>query len=588
MVANVHPLFLQPGDMVAGWRIVRLLGRGTYGVVYEVEQDGQRFALKLACHTERGVDPWRTDARAQREIACLQQLKHPHILRMWSHGRWPDPCHGFTYIVTDFVDGYTLAEWARKRAFTPHEAVVLFGKLFDAADYMHEHQVFHRDLSVNNLMVTRKGEPVIIDFGVADYAAADMLTDGPLPPGTRRNRSPEAQAFWERNRDNPQARYRFQATDDIFALGASLYDVLTDPTPAWPRSRPPLGNRLLPPPSPHRVSEGRVPAELSSFVLTLIHPSLEVRPDTARLGKWAMEEFARHEGEAWHGHTVHSISARLPTEPSEEAPAVVPQPHGPAVPSAPRPRPGWHLPALLAPLLPVVLAAVVAALLPRPAALPPAPRALAEKPTSPPAALPLPLPTQQEATPSVKPQDDSPTLLQAAPPKPPGLSKAKRCALLVFTLEWTAAGCAGVQKRPEPGGACPEASLKAMEQELGWEVDSDTAPLILVDVTKGPDSRSTRDDDNTVFADGPVTGELVKPEGKAPTGTRLEGHLWTTGDRIYGRYIRAILPDGRTLPICLELEEEEESVGLPKLESSKPGQVVGWKLSQTRNVSQWR
>ncbi|HEX8705340.1 MAG TPA: serine/threonine protein kinase, partial [Myxococcaceae bacterium] len=111
MVTDVNPLNLQPGDRVDGWRILRLIGRGSYGVVYEVEKDGQHFALKLACRTGLGVDPQKTDARAQREIACLQQLNHPHIIRMWSHGRWPDPRRGLSYIVMDFVDGYTLAQW---------------------------------------------------------------------------------------------------------------------------------------------------------------------------------------------------------------------------------------------------------------------------------------------------------------------------------------------------------------------------------------------------------------------------------------------------------------------------------------------
>ncbi|HEX8697736.1 MAG TPA: protein kinase, partial [Myxococcaceae bacterium] len=530
-----------------------------------------------------------------REIACLQQLNHPHIIRMWSHGRWPDPRRGLSYIVMDFVDGYTLAQWVQKSAFTPHEAAVVFLKLFDAAHCMHERQVFHRDLSMNNILVTRQGEPVIIDFGVADYATADTLTDGPLPPGTPRNRSPEAQEFWEKNRHNPQARYRFQATDDLFALGVNLYDVLTDPTPTRPKRRPLLGNPLLPPPSPHKVSGGRVPLEFSSYVMLLIDPSLEVRPGSALHAKRAHEEFARQEGEAWHGHTVHSVTAQLPPPPPEGAVAMAPPAPGPAAPSASRPPPGWRQPALLAPLLPVVLAAVVAALLPRPPAAPRAPPALAEKPTSHPVALPLPLPTQQEASPSVKPQDTSPTHTQATPSpplpqasKPRGLSKAQRCALLVFTLEWGAASCAGVQKRPEPGGACPEEALRAMRQELGWAVDSNQSALIQVDVTKPPDEW-TQNDDNTVYADGPVTGAVVRnPEGKAPIGTRLEGHLWTTGDRIYGRYIRAILPDGRTLPICLELEEDEDNVGIPKFAGSKPGQAVGWKTSQTRNVERWR
>jgi hypothetical protein len=81
---------------------------------------------------------------------------------------------------------------------------------------------------------------------------------------------------------------------------------------------------------------------------------------------------------------------------------------------------------------------------------------------------------------------------------------------------------------------------------------------------------------------------LIRPEGKVPKGTRLEGHLWTTGDRIYGRYVRAILPGGRTVPICTELEETSDFVGLAKEAGSKPGHAVTIKYAQTRNVERWR
>ena len=72
-------------------RIIRKIGDGSYGVVYEVEKDGQRFALKVACQVDRRGDPKQTDARAMREAVCLGKLEHPHIIRMWAHGRSPDP-----------------------------------------------------------------------------------------------------------------------------------------------------------------------------------------------------------------------------------------------------------------------------------------------------------------------------------------------------------------------------------------------------------------------------------------------------------------------------------------------------------------
>jgi serine/threonine protein kinase len=648
MFADFDPLDLKPGQMVSHWRIVRRIGRGGYAVVYEVEKDGQRFALKLACQTERSLDPKQTDARARREAACLQLLNHRHIIRMRGQGRWPDTLSGFHYIVLDFVDGYTLARWVERTNPTPHEVVVLFLKLFEALEHMHGKNVFHRDLSLRNIMVTKDGEPVIIDFGAADHATAEDLTDGPLPPGTPRVRSPEAQAFWDENRLKPGARYTFKATDDIFALGANLYDVLTNPTPTRGETRPLLGNALIEQPTPHRATKGRVPVELSAYAMKLISRDLEVRPATAKDARRPLLDLVRFEGADWRESGIHPASAQLPPEPGEGEPVPVEArgPQGPPEPipshpfpvqvapadAAPVPSPlqvapapadatpvpsaagigaqhsvrrAWLRPVFVGPLVLSVFAAVVAAsLLHRPAQPEPPPVArsapaeqprasstLAEKPTSRPERLASPLPTQKEASLSVKLPDNSPTLTNGVPdPQQAQRGSARRalikkCAALVASVAWLEAGCTGVQTRPDPE-PCPEEAVKAMRQELGWKIGSNDAPFILLDVTKGS-VEEAREQPLTVWKDGPVTGALIEPQGKAPAGMRIDGHLWTTGDRIYGRYVRAHLPGGRTVPICLELANAGD-LGSAKREGSKPGHTVGDKVSSTRAVERWR
>ncbi|KFE69234.1 serine/threonine protein kinase [Hyalangium minutum] len=657
MFADFDPLDLKPGQMVSHWRIVRRIGRGGYAVVYEVEKDGQRFALKLACQTERSLDPKQTDARARREAACLQLLNHRHIIRMRGQGRWPDTLSGFHYIVLDFVDGYTLARWVERTNPTPHEVVVLFLKLFEALEHMHGKNVFHRDLSLRNIMVTKDGEPVIIDFGAADHATAEDLTDGPLPPGTPRNRSPEAQAFWDEHRLKPGARYTFKATDDIFALGANLYDVLTNPSPTRGETRPLLGNMLMTPPTPHRAN-GRVPVELSAYAMKLISRDLEVRPATAKDARRPLVDLERFEGDDWRKFSTHPASAQLPPERAEGEPVPVEarEPDGPqepilshplpvqvapadaapvaspvlVAPAAPVPAPvqvsvpadaapapsaagvaalhsprrAWLRPVFVGPLALSVFAAVMAAsLLHRPvppepppmarsapAEQPPASSTLAEKPTSRPERLASPRPTQKEASLSVKLPDNSPTLTNGVPdPQQAQRVSARRalikkCAALVASVAWLEAGCTGVQTRPDPE-PCPEEAIKAMRQELGWPVGT-YGPFILLDVTKGS-AEEAREEPLTVWKDGPVTGALIRPQGKAPAGMRIDGHLWTTGDRIYGRYVRAHLPGGRTVPICLELENAND-LGSEKREGSKPGAPVASKVSETQAVERWR
>ncbi|MDY7230617.1 serine/threonine protein kinase [Hyalangium rubrum] len=678
MFADFDPLDLKPGQMVSDWRIVRRIGRGGYAVVYEVEKDGERFALKVACQTERSLDPKQTDARARREVACLQQLNHRHIIRMLGQGRWPHARSGFHYIVLDFVDGYTLARWVERTNPTPHEVVVLFLKLFDALEHMHSKNVLHRDLSLRNIMVTKDGEPVIIDFGAADYATAEELTDGPLPPGTPRNRSSEAQAFWDENRLKHGARYEFKATDDIFALGANLYDVLTDPAPERSERQPVLNSMLTTPPTPHRKTKGRVPAELSAYAMKLISRDLEVRPATAKDARRPLVDLVRFEGDAWREIPLHPAAAQLPREPAEEeqVPVEAREPEGPQHPipshplpvqvgpapadaapasspvqpapapadAAPAPSPvqvapapadaapassplqpaptdavpvpsaaetaaqhsprrAWLRPVFLGALALSVFAAVVAASLlhgpaqpePPPVARsapteqPPASSTLAEKPTTRSERLASPLPTQMEASLPVKLPDNSPTLTNGVPnPQQAQRVSARRalikkCATLVASVAWLEAGCTGVQTRPDPE-PCPQEAIKAME-ELDWAVGSH-GPFILLDVAKGS-FEEAREQPDAVWKDGPVTGALIEPEGKAPAGMRIDGHLWTTGERIYGRYVRAHLPGGRTVPICLELENAD-GLGSKKREGSKPGAPVASKVSNTHAAEQWR
>jgi len=270
------------------------------------------------------------------------------------------------------------------------------------------------------------------------------------------------------------------------------------------------------------------------------------------------------------------------------------------------PRRAWLRPTLAAPALALAALAVLALafLLHRPAppqpppvasrALaeqPPASSTLAEKPTSRAEQLASRLPTQKEASPSVKQSDTSPTLTNGTPNAQQGQRASarraliKKCAGLVASVAWLEAGCTGLQTRPDPED-CPKEAITAMEQELGWSLGYEPVPILL-DVTKG-NLEEQRGKPPTVWKDGPVTGALINAAGKAPAGTRVDGHLWTTGDRIYGRYVRAHLPGGRVVPICVEIGNDSDKPGIDKREGSKPGHTLGPRAADSLAVERWR
>ncbi len=580
MAARVDPDQLQPGTLVDGWRVVRRMDGGSYGVVYEVEKGGQSFALKMARHSARSGDQLKTDARLERERACLHQLHHPNIVRAWASGRWQDPRTGLLYIVMDLIDGCTLAEWVESTHPTPHEVVVLFEKLFSALEHMEKCHLSHRDLSLRNIMVRKAdGEPFIIDFSVADYAGAEELTEGPLPPGTPRNRSPEATRFWRENRLNTLARYPFKVSDDIFALGADLYDVLTNPTPTKSQKRVPLGSEVLAPPSPFLATQGRVPERLSAFAMTLIDPEPGKRP-TAKEGRRVFTDMRQQNDPAWHT-PFHSPAAQVPPAP-EPAPGM--EAGAPRVAAkVPVPRRGWGWPAWGGALVLLVLVGVGALSLRarawREPASPPLPAPRAEKPTSPAPRLPSQPPTPQEARPTVNPPENALTPTAVSPSSPPPaevplrrrkLSQRERCALAVGTLTWIQLGCPSIQVSPEPDERCPPEAIKVMDEVLDWDDSGKTMWRIIVDVKKGGEEGKT-----AVFTDGPVQGAVSEGYGRAPAGMLLDGHLWTKGERIQGRYFRAHVPGKGTLPVCVQLKALYHGPGLPKEEGSKPGAAVG-------------
>jgi len=179
---------------------------------------------------------------------------------------------GRVWCALEYVDGWTLGDWKERTFPTFREIARVAAQIAGAIEYMHAHpvKVRHRDLKLSNVMIRRSnGEPVIIDLGAATYENAEELTTTPLPPGTDRYRSLEAWAFYREQGHKPGARYSFKVTDELFAMGVMLYELLTAPLPV--KNPPRLDcaervSRLL----PAREVNPRVPEAFSALVEDLL------------------------------------------------------------------------------------------------------------------------------------------------------------------------------------------------------------------------------------------------------------------------------------------------------------------------------
>ncbi|QAT88168.1 protein kinase [Corallococcus coralloides] len=606
MVIATIPAHLGPGQRVDGFRVVRPLGSGSYGAVLLVEKGGQRFAMKFSTHRASSGDEQQADARLMREAVCLLHLQdHPNIVRCWAHSRWPDIQNGWRYIILDYVEGYTLGEWLEKTHPTAHEVVRVFVKLASALAHAHSRGVFHRDVKLSNIVVRASdGEPFLLDFGVSSYLLAPELTDTPLPPGTRRYRSPEAARFLKQHGDERGARYPFKATDDVYALGLCLYDLLTIPRPV---SDPPalyVGGRWTPP-APQTLNP-RVPEALGRAALHFIARDPEQRAASAEVLRRELAELLPETGEAWRAEPLHGAAPPLQAVPAQaSAQGRVPGRHGRR----------WVAAGASAALLLMAWVGFVglrAPGFPEPRSplggdgmAPPAKMDASISARAPPSA-PSPAPEVASPAPAPVPKESPPVKRAPVPMTPPPNADARKPKSLASRPSWpppgwagflkTCAGasaaaalqlgCPGAQVRPEPGD-CPAKAVDAMfnrKREDGLRMRPTDSFLIILD-RRQPKSWDTHEG---VFADGPVTGEIHDTSApELPEGTLLSGYLWTRGEVFIGRYTEAHLPDGRTLPVCIELGDRNTQGYYPPFPGSKPGAVIMNRIVPANPVQRW-
>ncbi|WP_224367660.1 serine/threonine protein kinase [Hyalangium versicolor] len=610
MMEEVDPDNLPVGTLVDSWRVVRRVDGGAYGTLYEVEKGGESYALKMARYLEQSQDARHTDARAQRELSCMLSLRHRYIARVWAHGRWPHAREGFFYVVMDFVKGYTLDEWAERSRMTPHEAVVLADRLLEALAYMHGQGIFHRDLKPGNIVVrAQTGEPVIVDYGVAHFPipAAPQLTGTRLPPGTPRYTSPEAGHFEAEHRHDKAARYVFKVADELYALGVTLYDLLTDLRPHSHPEPQPLSPLGFPP--AHEVNE-RVPVPLSHFVARLVALKPEQRPVNAEAARRDLPELLSLQADSWMKRPLQALPPQSLPEAAPPKPALAAVPaEVPRVNPVSMKRRGASRVALATVGLGALVVCGTYLMLgggrpgqeipsePRieeaPSQMSPTPAAPARPPalplTSPsPAHPPLPQPApSQPVAPSEKgpPVNTrrstaavSPLCSQKTPPARGTQNWWEwcRCVAIAGTVLASQAGCPAAQVRQSITSECRTESVEAMKL---LEIPPEEYALNLALDAKAPcDTQGGRmcKGRAIVTVGQVITSKVRYTQGKLVEGSLLSGRVFHAPDGesrsgIFYRWNEATLPDGSKYPVCLE-------GGAPL---AKPGPTPGtWSADQ--------
>jgi serine/threonine-protein kinase len=205
-----------PGTLIGGrYRIIGLLGRGGMGEVYRATDMalGQSVALKFlpeeATHNPRLLE------RFHGEVRIARQVSHPNVCRVYDIGE----ADGMPFISMEYVDGEDLASLLLRIGRLPADkALETARKLCAGLAAAHERGIIHRDLKPQNIMMNKRGDVVIMDFGLA--AIAGQLEGAEVRNGTPAYMAPEQLRGAE-----------VTAKSDVYALGLVLYELFTGKRP---------------------------------------------------------------------------------------------------------------------------------------------------------------------------------------------------------------------------------------------------------------------------------------------------------------------------------------------------------------------
>jgi WD40 repeat protein/serine/threonine protein kinase len=211
----------QGPPVVAGYRVIRRIGEGGMGTVYEAEQaDPPRtVALKILRPELDSADHRK---RFSQEARILSGLHHAGIAEVYESGVTEG---GRLFFAMEFIHGLPLDEYVRRTALDTPSCLGLVARICEAVQHAHDRQVIHRDLKPANILVNASGEPRVLDFGVA-HATGFMDTTAHTRTGqligTLRYMSPEQVAGEQGAIDG---------RSDVYALGVILYELLSGRMP---------------------------------------------------------------------------------------------------------------------------------------------------------------------------------------------------------------------------------------------------------------------------------------------------------------------------------------------------------------------
>jgi len=269
-------------EFLSGHKILSEIGSGGMGCVYLAvdERLGRKVAIKVLSPCFRDNPLLRE--RFMQEARAMAKLRHPNIAHIYSLGP-PDEAPHF---VMEYLEGVPLTEAARP--LTLRQKAELMHKVVLAVEFLHQHQVIHRDLKPGNILVGPELEPKVLDFGLALQTGehATRLSSPGDVVGTPNYFSPE-----QAGGSSP-----LDVRSDVFSLGAIFYEMLTGEVPFRGETFPALIQRICQddPVLPRRLDPA-IPGDLQNICLKALEKNPAERYSSVREMASDLERFLAEE-----------------------------------------------------------------------------------------------------------------------------------------------------------------------------------------------------------------------------------------------------------------------------------------------------
>jgi Tol biopolymer transport system component len=275
---------LQAGFRLGPYEIVRLLGAGGMGEVYEARDTRLERAVAVKVLPADRLASTEARQRFEREARTTSQLAHPHICALYDVGRQESPQGPIDYLVMEYLEGETLEVRLGRGPLPLRHALGYAVDIADALDKAHRRGIVHRDLKPGNVMLTPSGVK-LLDFGLAKAAAVAETPAQVTSLPTRANVTQQGTILGTLHYMSPEQLEgrEADARSDLFAFGLVLYEMSTARKAFDGRSQASLISAIMTAePPPISTLQPTAPPALDRFIAVCLAKDPENRWQSAR------------------------------------------------------------------------------------------------------------------------------------------------------------------------------------------------------------------------------------------------------------------------------------------------------------------